>query len=56
MSLGSVMEFPTEAAVTKKGYSAERNDLENERKGSLESDPDRAVGADWSIDYGDFEL
>lgn len=56
MSLGSVVEFPTETAVAKERYSAERNDLENERKCGLEGNPERVVGADGSVDYGYVEL
>lgn len=50
------MEFPANAAVTKERYSAERNEIEDERKGGLEGNPDRGVGADWSVDYGYVEL
>ena len=42
--------------MAKERYSVERNDVENERKGGLERNPDRIVRADQSVDYGDVEF
>jgi hypothetical protein len=56
MSFRSIVEFPANAAVAKERYGAERNELENDRKGGLESYPYRGVGANWSVDYGYVKL
>ena len=55
-SLGLVVEFPTKAALSQEGYSVKRNDIEYERKADLERNPNGAVRADESVDYGYSEL
>ena len=38
--------------MAKERYSVERNDVEDERKGCLERNPKRVIGANKCVDYG----